>query len=419
MKIKFTLFIFCCYFFSPAFSQKIESLNSLFTEQDAVLVPGVERLWAIPDFDVTVSIKKAGDNFYLLNYGDEKNLSTFEAAFVKIKNELFLDLCAALPDTIGDEDYRNSFIKSHSIYKVRIKNDSLQLLELNYSWFYDYVMKKKLPLKYQWTDNAMLLTFQTNELKAFISEHNSEKGIFKDFPTLISKQTKVVEKTIAAQTNPDFKNRNPISQNWKPEFPFQNGWLGGDEAVSVAVNETTTLFIFSDSYVGNKNQQSRQEPGMKMVSNTVAVETCLSNGKTDVKYFWNNMYSENPESIFKTFTNRYNFWVNDAFMVGSNLYVLLQKVGHKTGESPDDFFPFSLPGFSLAKIINPFELPDKWQIELIPVPDFVYPAMQLGHHVIKDNYVYFFVSRNDNAQLLVRKRIDFIDDPTKPFEYYA
>ena len=417
MKIKFTLFIFCCYIYSPAFSQKIVSLNSLFNEQDAVLVPGVEGLWAIPDFDMTLSINKAGDNFYLLNYGGEKNLSTFEAAFVKIKDNLFLDLCAALPDTIGDEDYRNSFIKSHSIYKVQVKNDSLLLSELNYSWFYDYVMKKKLPLKYEWTDNAMLLTFQTDELKAFILEHNFEKGIFKDFPTLLSKQTKVVEKTIAVQTNSDFKSRTPISQNCKPEFPFQNGWLGGDGDASVPLNQTTTLFIFSDTYVGNKDQKSRRETGM--VSNTLAIETCLPDGKIDVKYFWNKMYSEHPEPIFKTFTNRYRFWANDAFMLDSNLYVLLGKVGHKPDASPDDIFAFSQPGFSLAKISNPFDLPGNWKIELIPVPDFVYPDMQLGHHVIKDNYVYFFVSRNDNAQLLVRKRIGFIDDPTKPFEYYA
>jgi hypothetical protein len=156
-----------------------------------------------------------------------------------------------------------------------------------------------------------------------------------------------------------------------------------------------------------------------MVSNTVAVQTCLPNGKIGVKYFWNKMYSEHPEPIFKTFTNRYRFWANDAFMLDSNLYVLLEKVGHKPDASPDDIFAFSLPGFTLAKISNPFDLPHKWKIELIPVPDFAEPDMSLRSHVVKDNYVYFFVNRRNNAQLLVRKRTDFIDDPAKPFEYYA
>ena len=80
---------------------------------------------------------------------------------------------------------------------------------------------------------------------------------------------------------------------------------------------------------------------------------------------------------------------------------------------------FSLPGFTLTKIINPYEPPNKWKIEFIPVHDFVYPDMEIRSHVIKDGYVYFFVSRNDNAQLLVRKKTGFIDNPEKPFEYYA
>ncbi|MEO8713170.1 MAG: hypothetical protein ABI405_13650 [Parafilimonas sp.] len=418
--MKKKLFLLCsCLVVVSAYSQKVLSLNSLFAEPDAVLVPGIEGAWVVTDFNVNILINKAGDNFYVLKYGSEKNESTFEAAFVKIKDEIFLDLSGVMPDSIGDDDYRNGFIKSHSIYKVRMTKDTLQLSELNYAWFYNYVAKKQLPLKYEWTDNAMLLTLKTADLKFFFSEHNDEKEMFENSITLISNHAGVVKETIINKNNSGSKSPAAVLQNCTPEFPLQNGWLGGDGAVSVPISATTTLFIFSDSYVGNKNQQSRQEPGMKMVSNTVAVETCLPNGKTDVKYFWNNMYSENPEPVFKSFTNRYKFWVNDAFMAGDNLYVLLQKVGIKSGMPPDDFFPFSLPGFSLAKIINPFDLPDKWKIELIPFPDFAYPDMQLGLHVIKDNYVYFFVSRNDNAQLLVRKRIDFIDDPAKPFEYYS
>ena len=419
MKIKYIFFIFCFSICSSTFSQKIISLNSLFTEQNTVLIPGVEGLWAIPDYDITVSINKAGDNFYLLKYGSEKSASIFEAAFVKIKDEIFLDLIGVMPDSLGDEDYRNSFVKTHTIYKVRIMKDTMQLSELSYSWFYDYATKKHLPLKYEWVDNAMLLTFSTIELNSFLSEHSNEKELFSADITLSSKYTNIAEPKVVNKNSFIDKPAPPVTQNCKPEFLFRNGWLGGDGDVSVPLNATTTLFFFSDSYVGNKNQKSRQEPGLKMVSNTVAIETCLPNGKTDIKYFWNKMYSEHPEPFFKTFTKRYNYWVNDAFSVNGNLYVLLQKVGRKTGVSPDDFFPFSLPGFSLAKIINPFESPDRWQIEIIPIPDFVYPDLQLGAHVIKDNYLYFFVSRQDSSQLLVRKRTDFIDDPEKPFEYYA
>ena len=419
VKIKFVLFIVCFCIRSSTFSQKIVSLNALYTEQNAILIPGVEGLWVIPGYNFASSINKAGDNFYSLKYGSEKNPSAFEATFVKIKDEIFLDLTGEIADTLGDADYRNSFLKTHTLYKVRIMKDTVQLSELNYSWFYNYAFKKHSLLKFEWVDNAMLLTFSTTELDSFLTEHSNEKEMFNVDATLISKHTNVVKPKIVKRYNFNAKTVSPVSQNFKPEFLFQNGWFGGDGDVSVPLNETTTLFFFSDSYVGNKNQKNRQEPGLKMVSNTVAIETWLPNGKTEIKYFWNKMYSERPEPFFKTFTKRYSFWVSDAFTSAGNLYVLLQKVGRKTGVSPDDFFPFSLPGFSIAKIINPLDLPNRWQIELIPVPDFVYPDMQLGAHATKDNYVYFFVSRHDSSQHLVRKRSDFLDDPGKPFEYYS
>ena len=92
MKIKFILFIFSFSIVSTSFSQKVLQLNSLFTDQTAILVPQAEGDWSIKDFDMNVSIHKAGDNFYSLKYGSEKKPSTFEAAFVKINDEYFMDI---------------------------------------------------------------------------------------------------------------------------------------------------------------------------------------------------------------------------------------------------------------------------------------------------------------------------------------
>jgi len=293
MKIKF--FIFICSFsvLTTAYSQKVLSLHPLFIEQDAVLIPEIEGSWSIPDFDMYVSFQKAGDNFYLLKYGSEINTSIFEAVFVKIKDEIYLDLSGVMSESSADEDYRNSFLKVHSLYKIRISKDTLKLYETNYSWFYNYAMEKKLPLKYEWVNKAMLLTYKTDELKLFIAEHSNEQDIFKNSLSLISNH-------VNNQVKPNIiydsvaKSSTNISQSCIPEFPLKDGWLGGDGDVSVPINSKTTLFIFSDTWVGTKNQQSRMEPGMKMVSNSVAIETCLPNGEADVKYYWNNMFSENP-----------------------------------------------------------------------------------------------------------------------------
>lgn len=90
MKIKFILFVFCFCILSSAFPQKILSLNSLFTEQDAVLVPEIEGLWVIPDFDITVSINKVGDNFHLLKYVVKKMHPLLKQHLQKSRTKYFL-----------------------------------------------------------------------------------------------------------------------------------------------------------------------------------------------------------------------------------------------------------------------------------------------------------------------------------------
>lgn len=419
MKTKLILFIFCFCSLSSAYSQKIISLNPLFTEQDAVLMPEIEGFWKMLISDLTISFQKAGDNFYHLKYRDVNSVSEFEAVIVEIQDELFLDISGIMPDTLGDTDYRDTFLSCHSIYKIGIINDTLILSSLNYSWFFNYAVEKKSPLKYEWTSNGMLLTFATDEFKSFLAEHIHDDGIFLNPDSFIIESDQFLAETKTVRDNFTTRPTISLSQRCIPKFPFKDGWLGGDGDVSVPISDTTTLFIFSDTYVGNINQKSRQEPGMKMVSNTVAVHTCLSDGETKVQYYWNNMYSDNPEPIFKSYTNRYKFWVVDAFTINNYLYVLLSKVGPKLGASPDDIFNFSGLGFTLAKISNPYEVPYEWEIELFPLPDFTNSFMELRCHAMQDEYIYFFVSRNDTSQFLVRKQIDFIDNPEIPFEYYA
>jgi len=156
-----------------------------------------------------------------------------------------------------------------------------------------------------------------------------------------------------------------------------------------------------------------------MVSNTVAVHTCLPNGETSVQYFWRNMYSNNPKPIFQTKKKNYKFWVVDAFKIMDDMFVLLEKIGPKKDASPDDIFNFSSFGFNLVKITNLYENPTDWEMNWIPLNDFKNPSMVISCHAILGDYIYFFVSRHDKEQVLVRKNISSIDNPKKTFQYYA
>ncbi len=421
MKIRCIIFIFSFFIVSNSFSQNVILLNPFFTEKNAVLLPQIEGDWNITDLDVTVSIHKSGDNFYSLKYGNEKQPSTFEVAFVKTSGALLMDLCPVIPESVGDDDYRNSFLRIHTVYKVGFNGDSLKLAELNYAWFYDYAIKKKLPLEYKWTDNGILLTLATEELDSFFAEQKDDKSFWGHFTDLAKKTSHPEIREPAAKLILANKIPEELSQSCMPAFPFKEGWLGGDGDVSVPISKTQTLFIFSDTYVGNKNQQNRSDPGLEMVSNTVALETCLPGGKTDVHYYWNNMYTDKPQPLFKSFTGRYRYWANSAFMYEKYLYVILQKIAHEHGADPHDIFGFSSPGVTLAKIRNPSAPPTQWNIELFPLQSFAYPDINPHCEAIQDNFIYFFVSQygNDDYQFLVRKKLDSIENPEASFEYYA
>ena len=412
------LFLFCI--LSPVFSQSVLSLNIIFAEQDAVLVPEIEGELIIDDSDSSLLIKKTGDNFYSLQYGNRNNASLFEAVFTKIGKELILDLQPVLPDTIGDRYYRNQFIISHSFYKINFKKNTLFFSELNYAWFYNFMKKNSSFAEYSFIDNGLLLTMTTAELKTFFTEHINEPVFFNSYFVAKRKSgmaIKPTQKPVAVNDN--ILNTENAWQKCIPEFPLKDGWLGGDEDVSVPINEVQSLFLFSDTYVGMKND-NRQSSGYIMVPNTVAVTNCMPDGRFDIQYYWRKMYSNRPEPIFNSFTNRYKYWLADAFMYKNNLFVLMQKVEPKKDGAPNDIFNFSQIGFTLAKVANPISTtPDQWDIQLIPMSYFD-PYFSNARALVKDGgYIYFFVDKNFIATQLLRLNLDFIDNPENHFEYYS
>jgi hypothetical protein len=397
-------------------AQNVLSLHPLFNEQKAVLLPFIEGVWKPVDFNIEITIQKPGDNFYILKYEDGKDSSVFEAVFVNISDHIFMDLKPILLTNIKDEEVKNALITGHRIFKVDLRNDTLQMSELSYTWCYNQSQKSKSFEDYEWIDKRLLLTMPTNKLVEYISSNIDETGMTQSFEKMvqISKQKKNVSET---------KSEGYVQVNYKPlpclpSFPHQDGWFGGDGDVSVRLNDSLVLWLFSDSFVG-KPEQARKTGGYTMVSNSVAISNCSGQGDIKVNYYWRNMYSNSPEPIFRSFTDRYKYWVPDAFMANNYLYVLLEKIGNKEGAAPDALFNFSLNGFTLAKVLNPFDKPSQWNIEYIPLPDFGNPYMGLRSHAVIDDYVYFFVSRNDQSQHLVRKKLNAIDNTGIPFEYFS
>jgi hypothetical protein len=402
--------------------QEVRTLHPIFFERDAVLMPAAEGDWVLPSPESeTVSIRKAGDNFYHLRYAAGGVSSLFEAGFIRVGNMPVLDLCPVIADTVGNSYYKEHLMGAHSSFRVSLENDTLRLASLNYRWFYDQVITKKSPLDYSWVNNSLLLTISTDELRKFIAAHAIEKNFFQEDFILKRVPKQAIDKTAIPQPQ---RAQAPIANNWAqarhdclPSFPLKEGWLGGDGDISIPLGPSKTLWIFNDTFVGKKEQVSRI--AAQMISNSVAITTCEPNRQSAIQYFWKDQYTDHPKPVFETYTGRYRYWPCAAFMNKNILYVLLLKIGPKPEAAPGDIFNFKGVGMSLARIADPTATtPDLWQVELFPWSRVLDPDAW-GCCAAEGVYLYMFVKGQDQTAALIRINLDDVESPEGHIEYYA
>ncbi|HEY1950627.1 MAG TPA: DUF4185 domain-containing protein [Bryobacteraceae bacterium] len=134
-------------------------------------------------------------------------------------------------------------------------------------------------------------------------------------------------------------------------FPYAQGWLGGDAAYSIPLDQYSTVWLFGDTFTG-----TRRTPAT-MIHNSIAIRKCQGSD-CRVSYWWSGMRARHASSFFKTHETDY-FWPLDGFVYRRRLYVFLEQM-HTTGGG--GAFGFDYSGIWLATVSNPFSSPDRWRI---------------------------------------------------------
>ena len=406
-----------------ACAEEVKFLHPVFLERDAVLIDNFRGTWKTEFAGLVLSISPGGDNFYALAGSEEGKWSEYEATLIPMGRDLILDLLPVFSEARETDFAKGHQVTAHSVFLVHLLNDTMYLSGLSYRWFLERIKNKNLSVPFAWYDKMLLLTASTGELQEFLRMHINDRG-FWDSPLVLSR---LEPNSTVTKSSIDDKPRTEVLAAGAsvrtppaciPRFPYSDGWLGGDGDLSVPLSPTRTLWIFSDSYVGKKDQRARQGAGM--VSNTVAISDCDSNGNWSIRYFWRNQYSDNPEPIFQSHTKRYLYWPNEAFMLNDVLYVVLHKIGIREGGNPDDLFNFSLTGTTLARISNVrTATPDQWDIHLIPWSS-VYDPNTCNAAIMRDNeYLYAFMGRERQKAYLTRLRLDRLSEPKNNIEFFA
>lgn len=146
---------------------------------------------------------------------------------------------------------------------------------------------------------------------------------------------------------------------WNELFQRTNGWIGADGSYSIPLTSNTTVWLFSDTFVGNIRDGVRTN--LTMINNSVAVQR----GVERPEFFYRTNRDGKPESFITPEQGRGFYWLFHGTRNRGGLHVFL----HQTVTvKPTEVFGFKLVDCWLASVPNPDDPPPRWQVKQSPVP---------------------------------------------------
>lgn len=203
-----------------------------------------------------------------------------------------------------------------------------------------------------------------------------------------------------------------------PEFNYTEGWLGADDAYSIPLSPIESVWLFGDTFVGNRDTLLRSQ-AKTMVRNSVGISNCPPGKPCTLRYFWQKPNDPKPRSFFDTGTDDLWYWPMDGFLDGQTLYVSLMAVRNKTGAGPNDVFGFEISGTKLATIANAQASPDKWHVV---IEDLTGTRLWAGVSIVPDGkFVIWYtqVSQGEGHGYMTAMRVprDKMAQPSGTWEY--
>ncbi|GLR18726.1 DUF4185 domain-containing protein [Portibacter lacus] len=172
-------------------------------------------------------------------------------------------------------------------------------------------------------------------------------------------------KKLTSETIPSYTFTSEPADEWTSLMERESGWFGADGVFTIPLDgserqgdaEKKTLFIFSDTYIGEVENRVPKD-GNVMVNNTMAWLDGIKPLEDKLEFTWNEDDKGNPKSYFipnnKLSEEGEYFWLGDGFVnkeMDDAMYIFAYHV-HKTGPN---VFDFQQTNISLLKINKPYK----------------------------------------------------------------
>jgi hypothetical protein len=174
---------------------------------------------------------------------------------------------------------------------------------------------------------------------------------------------------------------------WDALFQRESGWIGADGNYSIPLNRDTTLWLFSDTFVGRVKEGKRLDA--RMINNSIALQRATN----APEFFYGTTTNGQPASFItpEHGSPRGYFWLAHGIRTARGLYFFMQRVVTVQSGTP---FGFKVQDDWLAEVANPDAPPPQWRITQTQVPFtevLEKGALIFGGAVLrKGEYVYVF-----------------------------
>ena len=151
-------------------------------------------IWSDKEGDVTFSFEERKEKGKEKEYklvvkekdGEREVPGEFEARVVRLGASNFMDIYPQSSKE-GNEFYRAHFTRSHTIARVEISQDSIEMAFLNARWLKAKMDEKSVDTPCVKADDTLMLTGTTEEVQELVFSHANDDGAFAD-SVLLEKQ---------------------------------------------------------------------------------------------------------------------------------------------------------------------------------------------------------------------------------------
>ena len=163
------------------------ALEPFYTPADLQSDQALVGAWATTEDDATFNFEPGEGQKYrvVVKEKDEGRESSaeFEAHLMRLGGLWFIDF---LPngETAGSEFYQRHLFRAHSIARIDLSQDTLQMTFLDATWLEKKIDEKAVDISHQKVDGMLLLTGTTEEVQDLLFLHGNDDEAFPDPITL-------------------------------------------------------------------------------------------------------------------------------------------------------------------------------------------------------------------------------------------